>query len=306
VLNQTQAADEIIVMNDGSTDKTARILGCYQPRVTVLSQANAGVSTARNAMIAKSRGDLIAFVDSDDIWHPQYLEIQLRLFRRFPYASAIFTKHVDFWGLGTCAGDISGFAMPVRNEQVPVEVFEPLSFFRKCRKATGAFGMSWLCVPRRVFDAIGSEPFKLRAAEDIYFYNLLPFYGPVVLASSPPLAGYRIRNGSLASDRLTCLEAEVTAFELLEPWYTKKAKGRLLAEFRKAFASKRRGFAKVLLGTSNRSEARRQLLASFLDTYNVASLAKSLALLSMSYLPGSLQPAWPPVERQWKKEAAHG
>jgi len=60
---------EIIVVDDGSTDETADILSVYRDKgVTVLSQANRGVSAARNAGIARAKGELVALLDSDDYW----------------------------------------------------------------------------------------------------------------------------------------------------------------------------------------------------------------------------------------------
>ena len=75
VFAQTQRVDEIIVVDDGSTDDTAQITEDF-PSITYIYQENRGVSAARNTGIKKAKNEWIAFLDSDDEWHPQKIEEQ--------------------------------------------------------------------------------------------------------------------------------------------------------------------------------------------------------------------------------------
>lgn len=79
VLSQTYQNIEIIVVDDGSEDETACALSKF-PEITVVTQDNRGVSAARNAGIATSNGELVAFLDSDDEWLPDKIQKQVTLY----------------------------------------------------------------------------------------------------------------------------------------------------------------------------------------------------------------------------------
>jgi glycosyltransferase involved in cell wall biosynthesis len=93
VFNQTRAADEIIVVNDGSTDETPEILLRYADKIRVIHQRNAGLSAARNAGIRAACGDWIGLLDADDEWLPEKLNMQEKVIQRNPDLS---------WMTGNC------------------------------------------------------------------------------------------------------------------------------------------------------------------------------------------------------------
>ena len=76
VLAQSYSNMEIVVVDDGSTDNSEEVLRSYEDRVRWFRQENEGVSTARNFGVEKSHGALIAFLDADDVWLPNKLELQ--------------------------------------------------------------------------------------------------------------------------------------------------------------------------------------------------------------------------------------
>ncbi len=95
VLAQDYTDYELIVVDDGSTDNTRKILDSYGRDIIVLQQPNQGVSAARNRGIAESRAQLVALLDSDDIWLPQKLTRQVAFFKSNP--DALICQTEETW-----------------------------------------------------------------------------------------------------------------------------------------------------------------------------------------------------------------
>ena len=97
VLNQTFSDWELIVVDDGSSDSTPAIIERYRlrfpERVKPISQANSGVAAARNTGIKASTGELVAFIDSDDLWHSRKLERQVQSLREAGDVAFVYTGY---------------------------------------------------------------------------------------------------------------------------------------------------------------------------------------------------------------------
>lgn len=99
VLDQGVRGLELVVIDDGSTDGTPRIIRRYRKHLRAVRQNNRGVSAARNRGIRMARKPLIAFIDSDDVWLPGKLKHQIDLFRRYPDV-ALTTTGSRFYSKG--------------------------------------------------------------------------------------------------------------------------------------------------------------------------------------------------------------
>ncbi len=88
VQSQTQVGLELIIVDDGSTDDTIKVVEAEAPQATVFKQANSGVSAARNRGLKAARGRYIIFLDQDDIWHPRQVERQVTWLDAHPHTGA--------------------------------------------------------------------------------------------------------------------------------------------------------------------------------------------------------------------------
>ena len=101
ILGQSYSNLEVVLVNDGSTDKSLSIMNDYaekDSRVKIVNQVNQGVSTARNNGIEKCSGDWVCFSDADDILEPDYIEYLLRLAKTHNTDIALTTKMFSTFG----------------------------------------------------------------------------------------------------------------------------------------------------------------------------------------------------------------
>ena len=93
---QTFQEFEVIFIDDGSTDKSVELIKPFlnEAKFKIIQQPNSGVSAARNVGIAQAKYDFIAFLDADDLWHPQYLEEHKNAWIQFNDVSIIGSKYI--------------------------------------------------------------------------------------------------------------------------------------------------------------------------------------------------------------------
>ena len=94
VLAQSFRAIEVLVIDDGSTDETEAVMSKYGPPVRYIRQVNSGVAAARNRGIQESTGRYVAFLDADDTWLPEKLELQLAALGKYEECRACYCAHL--------------------------------------------------------------------------------------------------------------------------------------------------------------------------------------------------------------------
>jgi glycosyltransferase involved in cell wall biosynthesis len=165
ILEQSYRPIEIIVADDGSTDGTADLIAHYGEQIRYLRQPNAGPAAARNLGLTAAQGEFVAFLDADDLWHPEKLKCQMDRFLARP--------ELDY-----CVAYVQNFWMP--------ELREEEEKFRGHRisKALPGYSTATLLSRRSFFDAVGQfnpalehgegTEWFLRAAEHGAIMELVP------------------------------------------------------------------------------------------------------------------------------------
>jgi glycosyltransferase involved in cell wall biosynthesis len=196
-LSQSLPPAELIVVDDGSTDETERVLEGYRDRIQVLRQKNRGVSAARNAGAAVATGDLLAFLDADDLWLPGKLELQIR---RLEAGSGLGLVHSGFETIdesGRPTGEVctNGLEGCVADE------------FLLFRRPVVLGGGSGVVIPRVVFDSIGGFDALLSTSADWDLYYRIARRHPVGFVPEV-LLRYR-RHGSNMHGNVRAMEHDM-------------------------------------------------------------------------------------------------
>jgi glycosyltransferase involved in cell wall biosynthesis len=97
ILGQTYQPLDIVVVNDGSTDGTEKVVESYGEKVRYVFQANAGPAAASNLGLSASQGEFIAFLAADDLWHREKIKRQMARFQQRPELDLCFTHLKNFW-----------------------------------------------------------------------------------------------------------------------------------------------------------------------------------------------------------------
>ncbi len=261
ILRQTYAHIEIIAVNDGSTDKTRRILLEYagrDKRLSVIDQPNRGLSAARNAGFAAAKGEYLCIIDSDDLMLPQKIESHFGFLEQHRTADIAYSRLYLFVD-GTTR-------LYTRSLRTP----DDAHIFTTLLQHGNFISPNTVFFRRSVLDRFGGFDENLRACEDIDYWLSLSQKGANFLFQDEYLTLGRMRKGSLTTDGVLIYSTLVTVFEkyivrssnafltyLKYPYYLRSRLLLWISKIRKSRSE----------GKNVAAEARQSAVSMFADTF---------------------------------------
>jgi glycosyltransferase involved in cell wall biosynthesis len=200
VQDQTFSNLEIILVDDGSTDGTlARVRGIRDERLKIVAGTHLGASAARNRGIEQARGTFVSFIDADDLWTPEKLELQLHALQSKPTAAIAYswTAFIDQQGRFLFA-----------KERMYFEGNVYAQLLRGCFIASG----SNVLIRKSVIESTGLFDMSLRAAEDWEYWLRVAERWHFVLVPKYQIL-YRISLGKMSSDVATIEDANLIVLD---------------------------------------------------------------------------------------------
>lgn len=184
-LSQTYSPIEIIVVDDGSQDDTRERLASYGDRIRYVHQQNQGLSAARNTGIREARGEYLAFLDSDDAFHPRKVELQMKYVQQHQevnlLATEMFSEEPIRWS-------------DVQSAEPPVTLISLEAIAIKPR-----FAPSSVIVRKKCFETVGDFDTTLRSVEDREMWLRIATRYQMARIDLP-LTWYRFTPGSMSSN----------------------------------------------------------------------------------------------------------
>ena len=189
ILKQTYNDFEIIIVDDGSTDNSLKIVsGIIDPRIKVYTQNNQGVSAARNFGVKMASQHFIAFLDADDEWDADYLETQIKLIQTFPEASVFGTNYRFKDSIGNISNTILRHIYLDKKSGIITNYFDVAS----CSHVP--IWSSAVVIRKAALDSIGGFPIGVKSGEDLLTWARLAVKYKIAYYIEPK-ATYNLEEG---------------------------------------------------------------------------------------------------------------
>lgn len=190
VLNQTYKNIELIVVDDGSTDNSIDIALSYGEKLKLIRQVNSGVSAARNIGLANTKGTYVCFLDSDDSWEPEKVDLQIPLFSQ-QNVGLVYSS------INICNKDLKIQSLMNANYKGNCSNY----FYKFPIRSIILLGCSTAMVHKEVIERVGGFDVSLNSSADWDFFRRVSEITEVDFVDKP-LVNYRRHNASMSASSL--------------------------------------------------------------------------------------------------------
>ncbi len=279
---QSYPCDEILIVDDGSSDDTPEVVATFGPGVRLIRQINAGPAAARNRGIDEARGDLVAFLDTDDRWLPGKLAAQVRLFRREPALGMVCADMAIENDVGIRLVE-SNFVLRGLQHDFAALDGRPLPDAPRRLLEVNFVNTSTVVAKRQLLLALGGFDTRLRYGEDLELWLRIAARHPIACVAS--VHEVRVEHDSNVTRSIEpMLQGYVKMAEAIREWA-----GAEMVQWgisaNRYVANSMADLGYWYFSNDRMSDARKTMAASFRE----APSSRSVIYFAGSLLPGTLR-----------------
>lgn len=282
IIDQTYAAYEIIIVDDGSTDNTKNIITPFSDKVHYIYQQNSGVAAARNKAVAAAQGEWLCFLDADDWYYPNRLQWHADLIKQDPELDFL-TGNFDY---------INEQGMLTRQSMQPTTAGQKLlqtagnssSIIMQGDLINDFIAQHFgdthtLSLPRATFNQLGGYPEGVAVCEDVHFLIRLCAISKKIGVITQPMAAYFIHSESATrSNPLRAQLQSVSSLVSLKS-HLKEVNPRLLKGLKQSIRHARLDLSYTLIKMNKRVDSVKAVLPLFYELPGFSSIRDILSII---------------------------